>query len=195
MTDAKKQQQPIITFLVIFIVGFICGVLFTVYKTGPVSNETATTKDPHVHEQNQELGQAIDKLEQELQADPENYQGWVTLGHLYFDTEQNEKAIDAYLTSLKYHEGDADLLTDLGVMYRRTGQPEKAVEWFDKAQVMNPQHQPSRFNEGIVRIYDLEDIEGGLASWEELLKINPDFASRNGQKLKDTVDQMRSTQN
>lgn len=191
---ANRQQLPIITFLVIFVVGFICGVVFSVYKLGPTSSETAQ-KDPHVTEQKQELGQAISQLEQEVQADPENYQTWVNLGHLYFDTGQNEKAIDAYLTSLKYHDGNADLLTDLGVMYRRSGQPEKAVEWFDKAQQMDAQHQPSRFNEGIVRIYDLEDTEGGLASWEELLKINPDFANRNGQKLQELVDQMKSSLN
>jgi tetratricopeptide (TPR) repeat protein len=118
----------------------------------------------------------------------------VQLGHLYYDTGQAEKAISAYTTSLKYHSGDANLITDLGVMYRQVKQPEKAIEMFEKAQAMDALHQPSRFNEGIVRFYDLKDTEGAIASWEELLKINPDAKAGNGQKIREFVDQIKSGQ-
>ncbi|MGB3225434.1 MAG: tetratricopeptide repeat protein, partial [Desulforhopalus sp.] len=123
---------------------------------------------------------------------PENFQSWVRLGHLYYDTDQPEKAIAAYNKSLELHSGDANLLTDLGVMYRRTEQPEKAIELFNRAIEKEPSHQPSRFNKGIVLMYDLNDPAGAIEAWEELLKINPDAQSADGQPIRAFVDQIKA---
>lgn len=194
MADTKKQQQPYLAFTIIFLIGFVCGVGFAVFKLGPGGGGPATATNQQVDSHAAETAAAITNLEAEVTANPENFNSWVQLGHLYFDSNQFEKAIAAYTTSLKYHSGDANLLTDLGVMYRRSGQPEKAIEWFKKAQTMDQQHQPSRFNEGIVRFYDLGDAEGAIASWEGLLRINPDATAGSGQKIRDLVDQIKSDQ-
>jgi tetratricopeptide (TPR) repeat protein len=191
MTESK-QKQPVLTFVIIFLVGFVCGATFAVFKLDTGGSATGTAQQ--APGQNNETASAIRNLEAEVTAQPENFKAWVQLGHLYFDTNQYEKAITAYTTSLKYHSGDANLLTDLGVMHRRTGNPEKAIDYFEKAQAMDQLHQPSRFNEGIVRFYDLEDIPGAIASWEELLKINPDAAAGNGQKIRDFIEQIRKDQ-
>jgi len=193
MTE-KKKQQPYLAFAIIFILGFVSGVGFAVFKLGAGSGQTPTVTGQPADNQAAQTMQAITNLEAAVTAKPDDFQSWVQLGHLYYDTDQYQKAISAYTTSLKYHSGDANLLTDLGVMYRRAGQPEKAIEWFKKAQAMDPRHQPSRFNEGIVRFYDLKDRDGAIASWEELLKINPDATAGNGQKIRDLVEQVKSGQ-
>lgn len=193
MAESQKRQQPYITFVVIFILGFVSGVGFAVFKLG-TGNDGQTTHVVSEADQAAKANAAIMNMEAEVTANPENFQSWVQLGHLYFDAGQNEQAIKAYTTSLKYHSGDANLLTDLGVMYRRTNRPQEAIKWFKKAQAMDPQHQPSRFNEGIVLFYDLQDSEGAIASWEELLKINPDATAGNGQKIREFVDQIKSEQ-
>ena len=72
------------------------------------------------------------------------------------------------------------MLTDLGVMYRRTGQPRKAIDAFNKAITMDPTHEISRLNKGIVLMYDLNDTEAALTSWEKLLEVNPDARTGNG---------------
>ena len=77
-------------------------------------------------------------------------------------------------------------------MYRRSGRPQKALESFDKAIALNPAHQVSRFNKGIVMIHDLKDIPGGIAAWEELLKINPLAMAPNGQSVDELVTQFRA---
>lgn len=194
MTDNKKQQ-PYLLFAIIFIVGFVGGIGFASFKLGNDDEQQHTTATAQPAEnQAAQMTEAISNLEAAVTAKPDDFQSWVQLGHLYFDTDQFDKAIAAYTTSLKYHSGDANLLTDLGVMYRKTNQPETAIEWFEKAQAMDQLHQPSRFNEGIVRFYDLKDTEGAIASWEELLKINPDATAGNGQKIRDFVDQIKSGQ-
>jgi cytochrome c-type biogenesis protein CcmH/NrfG len=195
MTDTKKQQQPYLTFIIIFIIGFISGVGFAAFKLGTgESSAPATAVTQQTDDKTAETATAIANLEAEVTAEPEDFASWVRLGHLYFDTGQHEKAIAAYTTSLKYHSGDANLLTDLGVMYRETKQPQKAIEMFEKAQAMDSQHQPSRFNEGIVRLYDLNDTKGAIAAWEELLTINPEAKAGDGRKMREFIDQLKSGQ-
>ncbi|WP_136806711.1 tetratricopeptide repeat protein [Desulfosediminicola flagellatus] len=188
----KKQQQPVLTFVIIFVIGFFCGAGFAVIKMGSGSTPGSTPQQAAT--QSNDTSIAISNLEAEVTANPENFKAWVDLGHRYFDSNQYAKAISAYTTSLNFHSGDANLLTDLGVMYRRTGEPQKAIEWFKKAQAMNPQHEPSRFNEGIVRYYDLKDTQGAIASWEELLRINPDATGGNGQKISEFVEHIKAEQ-
>jgi cytochrome c-type biogenesis protein CcmH/NrfG len=147
----------------------------------------------HIHDE--EVSQALINLEAEVTAHPDNYQAWIRLGHLYFDTDQPEKAIEAYNRSLELHPGSADLLTDLGVMYRRVGQAEKAVEIFDLAIEKDPSHLPSRFNKGIVLFYDLNDSQGAINSWEALLKIDPEAKAGNGRSVRDFVDSLKNQQN
>ena len=123
---------------------------FTVYKgkfTGSAPTSSAVVQ-PQSQDNTSE--QAIRDLEAEVAAHPDNFENWIRLGHLYYDTDQPEKAIAAYTKSLEFHSGDANLLTDLGVMYRRTKQPEKAIELFDQAIKKDPSHLPSKFNKGIV---------------------------------------------
>lgn len=190
-TTKQKAQHPIMTYLIIFIIGFISGIAFSAFKLNP-GTTSSTSADQHTTEQHaSETATAMQNLEAEVTANPENFQAWVQLGHLYFDTQQYEKAITAYTTSLKYHSGDANLLTDLGVMYRRTDRSEKAIELFEQAQAMDPSHVTSRLNEGIVRHYDLGDTEGAIASWQEALQIDPDTKIGNGETLQSFVDKIK----
>ena len=80
-----------------------------------------------------------------------------------------------------------NVLTDLGVMYRRNGQPEKALEAFNRAMTVDPSHEQSRFNKGIVLRYDMNDREAAIEAWEKLLEINPDAMAPNGQPVSEAI--------
>jgi tetratricopeptide (TPR) repeat protein len=188
-TEQKQNNIPFLGYLIVFIIGFVCGVAFAVYKLD--SGSPATSTGQATEQINAQTASAIENLEAEITGNPENFKAWVELGHRYYDSGQYDKAIVAYTTSLKYHSGDANLLTDLGTMYRRTKQPEKALEWYTKAKAMDPGHLPSRLNEGIVQYYDLGDTAGAIQSWEELLAIDPEARSQNGEKIRDFVDRIK----
>ena len=188
----KPQKSPLVTYFIIFVFGFLSGIAFTIYKGGGPESTSSTTASGQAQSQNDETKQAIINLEAQVTANPENFQNWISLGHLYYDSNQPEKAIGAYTKSLEFHSGDANLLTDLGVMYRRTKQPEKAIEFFNQAIKKDPSHQPSRFNKGIVLMHDLNDSAGALEVWEELLKIDPEAKTANGQRIRDFVDQIKA---
>jgi len=186
----QKNRNPAVIYFIIFILGFLAGVGFTVYKTGggnpgtAADNQQTGSQDDKVHQQ-------LQALEAEVTASPDNFQAWRQLGDLYYDHNQADKAIAAYTKSLELHSGDANLLTDLGVMYRRTKQPEKAIEFFDRAIKMEPDHEPARFNKAIVYMYDLDSPDKAVFSLEELLKINPEARAGNGELISDFVKSIK----
>ena len=183
-----SKQTLYLSVLIVFIAGFICGVVFTVMKspgTAPVATNSAQQSA-----ESQQEAQAILNLEAEVTANPDNYNAWTQLGHLYFDSNQVSKAIGAYTKSLELHSGNANLWTDLGVMYRRSGDPQKAIEAFDKAMSMDNSHAPSRFNKGIVLHFDLGRSDEAIESWRSVLAINPDYQTANGMPLRELIDQV-----
>jgi cytochrome c-type biogenesis protein CcmH/NrfG len=191
-TPSQSRKSHLVAYFVIFVFGFLSGIAFTVYKGGSPESTSSTVAEGQPQTQNDETQQAIINMEAEVTANPENFQSWIRLGHLYYDSNQPEKAISAYTKSLEFHSGDADLLTDLGVMYRRIKQPEKAIELFNMAIQKDPNHQPSRFNKGVVLMYDLNDTQGAIAAWEELLSLNPQAKTANGQPIREFVDQIKA---
>jgi cytochrome c-type biogenesis protein CcmH/NrfG len=186
----KKSDNSLILYAVIFIAGFLSGIAFTIYKSAdttavPVANQQQE------HQHDTETNQAILNLEAEVTVHPENFETWTQLGNLYFDSNQPDKAITAYTKSLDLHTGNANIYTDLGVMYRRVNQPEKAVEVFNKAISMDSTHLPSRFNKGIVLMYDLDDAKGAIASWESILSIDPEARTGSGEPIRDFIAQVK----
>ena len=186
-----KKETALLIAVVALVTGFLGGVVFSVYYTG--SGQTVQSSAPHpsssspAQDLTAQQAEGILALEKEVAANPENVAAWTQLGHLYFDTNKPAKAIRAYEKALELQPKNPNVLTDLGVMYRRNGQPEKAIEAFDKAIALNPRHDQSRFNKGIVLKFDLNDREGAIKAWEELIKINPAATLPNGQPVSEAI--------
>ncbi len=189
---SKHQKGQLVTWFIIFVAGFLAGVAFTVYKGKIIGSEPSTPAVVQPQAQSNGSSQAISDLEAEVAAHPDNFENWIQLGHLYYDADQPKKAIAAYTKSLEMHSGDANLLTDLGVMYRKIEQPEKAIELFDQAIKQDPNHLPSRFNKGIVLMYDLNDPNGAITAWNGLLAINPEAKTASGEPIREFVEKIKA---
>ncbi len=166
------------------LVGFLSGVVYSVYNAPTSATQTAAVAD--------DTGSKIAALEAEVKDHPDNGIAWTNLGHAYFDSDQFAKAIVAYNKSLDLHPGDADLLTDLGVMYRRNGQPDKAIETFDQAAKENPLHEQSRFNKGVVLLNDFNDTAGAVKAWQDLLEVNPLAQTPSGAPLTELIKDVQA---
>jgi tetratricopeptide (TPR) repeat protein len=79
----------------------------------------------------------------------------------------------------------------MGVMYRRNGNPQEAINAFDKAVEADPKHEVSRMNKGIVLLHDLKDADGAIEAWEGLLEINPVAMAPTGRSVDEMVQQMK----
>jgi len=126
---------------------------------------------------------AIEALREKTRTAPRSAAAWTALGNAYFDAAQYTAAIEAYTRSLQIAPGDPDVLTDLGIMYRSIGLPEKAIEQFDTASRADPKHENSLFNKGVVLMHDLQDTAGARIAWEKLRQLHPGFVTAGGQSI------------
>lgn len=150
--------------------------------TSSASNPAPGGVEPHVANP-----EALAKLEQGAAANPTNAEGWVKLGNFCFDHNLPLKAIGAYERALELSPMKIGVWSDLGVMYRRTQQYNKAIEAFGQAAALDPKHVTSRFNMGIVYLYDLNDKAGALKVWKEVLALDPNAKTPNGQKVSELI--------
>ena len=200
--SVKKETLIIVAFICLGI-GFLGGIAFSIYKTGPTmpvrppgTPQQMLPPQPRPQGPTPEQDSLIQDLELKTSMDPKDVASWTRLGNTYFDSNQYGKAISAYEKSLALAPDDPDVWTDLGVMYRRNKQPEKAIESFDKAIAADPRHETSRFNKGIVLMHDLEDRDGAIKAWEGLVRINPNAISPGGkQSIKEMLDRFNSSMN
>lgn len=189
-----KKEFMLIVALIALVVGFLGGIFYSAFQSGPTGNVQTASAPPRPPQQQQqqanlsnEQAKNILSLEQEVAINPKNLDAWTQLGNVYFDTANFPKAIRAYEKSVELSPNNANVLTDLGVMYRRNGQSQKAVEAFDRAIAIDPRHEQSRFNKGIVLRYDMNDREAAVKAWEELLKANPSALAPNGQPISEAI--------
>jgi cytochrome c-type biogenesis protein CcmH/NrfG len=191
----KKETMWMVASIAL-VAGFLGGVVFGVYKSGTgTSVQESMLSQPAEEEQGASVESAaqIFELEKRTSESPDDVAAWIDLGNLYFDTGNYEKAITAYNKALELNPDNADVMNDLGVMYRRNGQPKKAIEAFDKAIKIDPGHETVRFNKGIVLMHDLNDLEGTVQAWEELVKLNPAAISPTGQPVEKLVENLKKS--
>ena len=169
--------------LCLFAAGFLAGVLVHQAVNGPAVPETQFSQSAPAPAQQAapQQSQAPDRataariaeLEKAVIRNPSDRDAFVELGNLYFDSDQAKLAILAYENALRLRADDPGVTTDLGVMYRRDGQYQKALDCFRKTLEIEPGHPVALFNTGIVFYYDLHDAAGARKAWEELVKTHP----------------------
>jgi cytochrome c-type biogenesis protein CcmH/NrfG len=123
--------------------------------------------------------------------DPKNVQAWIQLGNDYFDTQQAQKAIEAYGRALELKPNDPNVLTDQGVMYRALGQFEKAIANFEKANGADPKHVQSLFNMGVVYASDLRQPKKAIDAWTRVIQVAPQ--SEQAMNARTAIDQTKAS--
>jgi len=176
-------------------VGFFGGVMFAVFKSDNVAvSGQPQAQVPQTQAPDPGRLNMIAALEKETRQNPANAKSWIELGNSYFDAGQHEKSIQAYRKALEIDPNNANVWTDMGVMYRRSGNPQEALKAFDKAIEVDPRHEVSRMNKGIVLLHDMNDMDGAIKAWEELLAVNPIATTPNGQSIDQMIQQMKKQQ-
>lgn len=174
MAEQSKGNESPLLLVMAFIIGVLVGVLGSMFFGGSSTAPVATSPPPVAPPAAAvNWNQKIDTLLQVTAADPGNRNAWVQLGHAYFDTDQPMKAVDAYDKALALDGNDPNVLTDQGVMFRKLGWFDRAIENFEKSNQIDPRHTQSLFNMGIVYRYDLNKFDEAIQAWKKLLALNP----------------------
>jgi tetratricopeptide (TPR) repeat protein len=191
----------VIAFLVGFAIGATVGILYMINRGAKGVEKAAIVQRPQMAPPSTlapaplardsiEVASQIKTLKEIVKKDPKNLPAWVELGNLYFDTDQPKEAIEAYSHYLAVKPDNPDVRTDMGIMYRKLGQFDRALEEFRKAAQTDPKHVNSRYNIGLVLLHDKQDIKGAIKAWEEYLKVDPN--SERAQRIRAQTEKMKS---
>ena len=124
------------------------------------------------------LNQAAAPLLSQLQSRPNDPVLLANLGNLYYDSQVYPQAIEYYQKSLAVRPSDPDVRTDMGTAMWYSGDPDGALKEFAKSLSYDPSHNQTLFNRGVVLMQGKNDPKGAIASWQTLLKINPNYPER-----------------
>lgn len=125
-----------------------------------------------------DLASRLSDLEHLIVKDPQNADYQTQVGDIYYDLAQYEKAADSYQRSLKLRPQDQNVETDLAACLYYLGRYDKALEILNKVLEYSPGFPQAMFNKGIVLVGGKQDVKGGLAVWEDLLRSHSEFAKR-----------------
>jgi cytochrome c-type biogenesis protein CcmH/NrfG len=168
------KKESILLAAVALVVGLLGGYLvFSISNAGKSQQAAIPAGAGSPTDYSQRIAQA----EKIVAQNPKDVNAWISLGNDYFDTEQSQKAIDAYAKALEINPDNPNVLTDQGVMYKKIGWYDKALANFDKAQKIDPNHVQSLFNSGVVYAVDLKDHVKARPYWKKILEIDPNSAT------------------
>ncbi len=126
-----------------------------------------------------------------LRKEPNNLQALIGIGNLYYQTNQERKAIESFEKALAQDPSNSNVRTDMAVCLRRTGNFDRAIGELTKAIAANPRHHHARYNLGVILVQDKKDLDGGIKAWEGLLENVPDYPYRD--QLKSEIARLRAT--
>jgi tetratricopeptide (TPR) repeat protein len=115
----------------------------------------------------------IQQLEAIAKANAGNANAWIALGNAQMDAQRFAEAIISYQRALDLDPKNVDVRVDMGTCYRGVGQPQKAIEEYQKASKINPRHPMAQMNAGVVYAYDLGKKAEAIKSFEKYLELAP----------------------
>jgi Flp pilus assembly protein TadD len=128
--------------------------------------------------------QHLAMLKEAIAKDPNNVDALVQLGGMYMDAAKFPQAAEYLERAVAVHD-DANVRMDIGICYKQTAQPGKALAEFQRAATMAPDQWQPLFNEAIV-LLELHRMDEARALVTKLQQMKPDDPEV--QKLATTVN-------
>ncbi len=189
MINKLLTTSKIVLVSISLLAGFIGGVVFTVYKSPSITSQLAGVNQNSSNQPN--WPEHISHLEESAKNDPDNAETWSQLANAYFEIQDFQKSIEAYNKLISLLDDKSGAYQDMGVVYRRNGQFEEAIEAFEKAIAHDPNNIRALFNIGVVQYHDLDDESGAKKTWEKVAATNPDFQLSTGQTIKQLLEKLK----
>lgn len=118
-----------------------------------------------------QVDRQADELRGLLAQNPNEVGLMVAIGNLYFDASRWEEARNWYEQALEIEGGDANVMTDLAVVYRNLKQPERALSTLDAVLAADPGHWQALYNRVVVLHFDLHRHDEAVAAVQDLEEL------------------------
>ena len=129
-------------------------------------------------------------LERQAKARPDDPTLAAELGNVYYDAERFDLAIPWYETSLRLDARNVNVSTDLALCYYFTSDADKALRQIDYSLSIDARHTKTLLNQGIIRAFGKQDLQGAAESWQKVVQIAPD--SDEARRARQGLDGLRS---
>jgi tetratricopeptide (TPR) repeat protein len=135
-----KIETVVILVAVAFLVGLVVGVVGMAFKTAPGTEVRQMSPVTPVEVPSGPVGfsQDIEMLEKLAQEDSDNPEVWVRLGDAFYQSQQYDKAVEAYTKAIGFRPDSKDLLTKLGNAHFDKGDFGSAIEAYSKVLEKEP---------------------------------------------------------
>ncbi len=189
-------RNPWFTLVIGLMVGLVLGYVFAERQPVPPNKALAPAAaqgealpdghppiDQAAAAEAQRLQQQISEIQGLMASNPNDPGLMAAMGNAFFDASSWEDARSWYEKSLQIVPNDANVLTDLAVVYRNLKQPQIAVEKLDRAIEIHPEHWQAWYNKVIIYQFDTHDHEAAaaaLARLKELKTNNPSIPDLSG---------------
>lgn len=112
------------------------------------------------------------------------------LGKLYLDAGRFDEAVRWLGSAVELAPRDLELRTRLALAQLNAGDLDGTVSTYEGSLAVDPEHPASLLGLGRVRLYLLQDIEGGLSMWKKLVAVAPESAE--ALSVRDELDALQS---
>ena len=133
---------------------------------------------PSLDEMKQMADKQAEPLLAKLKDGPRNADLLNEVGSLYRVTHQFKTAADYYQKALEIDPKNVGARTDLASCLYYTGDVDGAIAQLHESLKYDPNHAGTLFNLGLIEWQGKGDSKDAIATWENLLKLHPDFPQK-----------------
>ncbi len=146
-------------------------------KTGVTSPHsgamTSAGPMPSLAEMHQIASQQAAPLLEKLKKDPNNSALLIEIGSVYHSAHQFKDAAAYYSKAVQADPKNVEAHTKLAISLYRTGDVAGAIAELNRTLSLDPKNPNALFNLGMIQLQGKQDSKDALATWHELLKLNP----------------------
>jgi len=113
-----------------------------------------------------------------LKANPKDVDALNKTAITYKAAHQFKEAITYFQKALEIDPANVPIRTDMASCMYYTGDVDGALAELNKSLTYDPKHPGTLMNIGIIKWQGKNDIDGAIAAWQTLLKLNPNFPQK-----------------
>ncbi|MGA3055338.1 MAG: tetratricopeptide repeat protein [Candidatus Korobacteraceae bacterium] len=146
--------------------------------TPPSAAGQQQQKMPTLDDMKRMADKQADPLLAKLKTDPKNVDLLNQIALTYKATHQFKEAVAYFQKALDVDPKNVPIRTDMASCMYYTGDVDGALAELDKSLTYDPKHPGTLMNIGIIKWRGKNDVNGAVAAWEKLLKLNPNFPQK-----------------
>jgi cytochrome c-type biogenesis protein CcmH/NrfG len=117
----------------------------------------------------------LKELEDKVKANPKDIPSLTELGNMQADQQNFPEAAKWFKQAVAADSKNIDLRNFLGEALFQANSIDESLAVFRETLTISPNHPEALFDYGYVLLQGKNDTEGAIASWEKLVKTNPNF--------------------